>query len=237
MKSSSNQDNIDAWETYPQQKIVEFGDEGDFGRQQLLNPHLLRLMDNVLDKLLLDAGCGNGYLCRKLAKRGAIVTGLEPAKIFYDFAQQLEHDQPLGITYLQQDLSLYHAPHSFDVVVSNMVLMDIPEYQSAMLNCIEALKPGGQFIFSLSHPCFENSSAEYHEHGHIKITEYLNPYSIKQDVGQRWHRPLSDYLNLIAHNDCYITEVVEPQLDSSITPTRKDHHIPSYIIVAAQKNS
>lgn len=237
MKPISNQDNIDAWDTYPQQKIIEFGDEGDFGRQQLLNPHLLRLMDTVLDKLVLDAGCGNGYLCRKLAKRGAIVTGLEPAKIFYDFAQQLEHDQPLGITYLQQDLSQYHAPHSFDVVVSNMVLMDIPEYQSAMLNCIEALKPGGQFVFSISHPCFENSSTEYLEQGYIKINEYLNPYSITQDVGQRWHRPLSDYLNLVTSNDCHITEVVEPQLDSSLTPDRKDHHIPSYIIIAAQKSS
>lgn len=138
MKPLSNQDTIEAWGTYPQQKIIEFGDEGDFGRQQLLNPHLFRLIGDVLDKLVLDAGCGNGYLCRKLAKRGAMVTGLEPASSLFNFSKQAEHDQPLDITYLQQDLRRYHAPHSFEVVVSNMVFMDIPDYESAIINCIEA---------------------------------------------------------------------------------------------------
>ena len=95
----------------------------------------------------------------------------------------------------------------------------------------------GNLFFSLSHPCFENSSAEFQEHGHIKIAEYLNLYPIKQDIGQRWHRPLSEYINLVVKNGCCLTEVVEPQLDSSIAPNRKDHHIPSYIIFAAQKEA
>lgn len=98
------------------------------------------------------------------------------------------------------------------------------------------MKLGGQLIFSLSHPCFENSSAEFDEQGYIKISEYLNRYPIQQDIGHRFHRPLSEYLNLVVKNGCRIIEVVEPQLESTITPNCKDHHIPSYIIIAAQKD-
>ncbi len=40
-------------------------------------PHLLDLLGDVSDRVVLDAGCGEGYLARILAARGARVTGID----------------------------------------------------------------------------------------------------------------------------------------------------------------
>lgn len=77
----TNNDIIRAWGNAPQDAALQHGDEGDFARQHLLNPALFSLLGDVQGKTILDAGCGQGYLCRMLAKRGAIVTGVEPAEV------------------------------------------------------------------------------------------------------------------------------------------------------------
>src|ERR671939_531460 len=52
----------------------QHGPEGDpFG----MLPHLLRLLGEVAGQDVLDAGCGEGYLARILAARGARVTGID----------------------------------------------------------------------------------------------------------------------------------------------------------------
>jgi 2-polyprenyl-3-methyl-5-hydroxy-6-metoxy-1,4-benzoquinol methylase len=232
----TNQDNIDQWSKVPNHIIAEFGDEGDFSRQHLLNPQLFRLLGNVSGKKVLDAGSGNGYLSRKLAKMGATMTGIEPAQTLFEYAIQQELSQPLGISYLQQDLSQFQAKGQYDTVVSNMVFMDIPDYQSAIKKCTEALKPGGLFVFSITHPCFENSSDEFLAGGHIKITEYFQPYAKTMTFGDNYHRTLSEYVNFILQHSCQINEIVEPKLDSAITPDQKDHHIPSFLMLSATKS-
>ena len=110
MKEMTNTDAISAWSLYPQDLIEDFGDEGDFTRKYLLNSTIFTLLGDVKGKTILDAGCGQGYLSRLLAKRGAKVTGLEPAEAFYTYAFQREQAERLGITYLQADLSFWASP-------------------------------------------------------------------------------------------------------------------------------
>ena len=43
---------------------------------------------------------------------------------------------------------------SFDLVVCNMALMDIKDYAAAIREAARVLKPGGEFVFSILHPCF-----------------------------------------------------------------------------------
>ena len=235
----TNQQNIDAWSQFPQSEIEKFGDEGDFGRQHLLNPAIFELLGKVANKSIIDAGCGNGYMARKLAKLGVKVTAIEPADSLFEYAHKREQREPLGIEYIQQDLSTFHRPRIADVVVANMVFMDIPDFQAAMENCIEALKPGGQLIYSIAHPCFENSTEEFRQNGSIAIKEYLNEYAIQQTYGFKYHRPLSQYINLTIEYGCTVNKLIEPQLSRQIVeqyPNHlRGHHIPNYLIVNATK--
>ncbi len=139
---------INSWSKYSKAEAEKFGDEGDLSRQFILNDVLLDLLGDFNKKKILDAGCGTGYLSRKLAKRGGIVTGIEPSQELYEFCLKKEQEETLGITYLQEDLSeVNNLKEEFDVVVSNMVFMDIPDYKTAIKNCISALKSKGSFIF------------------------------------------------------------------------------------------
>ena len=147
MADITNKDVIKAWATVPQEDIENFGDEGDVTRKHLLNPAIFKVLGDVRGKTILDAGCGQGYLSRLLAKKGASVTGIEPAEAFYAYALRREQMEQSGITYLQADLSTWSCPPTFDSVIANMVFMDIPNYASALLNCVAALKKNGVLIF------------------------------------------------------------------------------------------
>jgi len=235
----SNQDAINAWAS-AHDNVDDFGDEGDFTRQQLLNPAIFALLGPVAGRKILDAGCGQGYLCRLLAQRGAIVTGVEPAAPWYQYAMERERREQSGITYLQQDLSDLTDPRGeFDAVVVNMVLMDIPDDEAALHNCVLSLRSGGSLIFSLLHPCFEESSAEWGQKGYVAVRNYLQKHSRQQAFAPLFHRPLSHYLNLVIDEGCILRRIVEPGLDRSWSASgpayERNAHVPSVIIIHAIK--
>lgn len=141
------------------------------------------------------------------------MTGVEPADPWYRSAAARERHEQLGITYQQADLSTFAGPSdTFDAVVANMVLMDIPDYQAAMRHCIAVLQAGGSFIVSLVHPCFEAPSAEWATHGCVAVTEYLREHTRTQTFAPLFHRPLSRYLNCLIEEGTIIREIVEPGL-------------------------
>src|SRR5258708_39159915 len=134
---------------------------------------LFSILGDVKGKIILDAGCGQGYLCRILAKRGAKVTGIEPADGLIRYAIEREEKEQLGITYMKEDLSKWKGiPNSYNVVVSNMVFMDIPDYKSAMENCIKVLKPKGEIVISISHLCFD-VEGKWEKKPYVKVRNYF----------------------------------------------------------------
>lgn len=242
MAAISNDDNIRAWEAHGT-RAADWGDEGDFGRQHLLNPALFALLGDVAGRRMLDVGCGEGYLARLLARRGARVTGVEPAEPWLRYAEERERAEPLGIAYLQADLSApdlpARLPGPFDAVVANMVLMDIPQFGDAVRNCLAVLRPGGDFIFSLVHPCFEEEGATWDEQRGVAVREYLSEYAIPQAIGHRIHRPLSAYINALAGAGCVVRQMIEPRLDAQYAALgpqyARNAHVPSYLVIQAVK--
>lgn len=240
----TNQSTIQSWSAYSRQQIEAFGDEGDAARRYILNPVLFDLVGNVAGATILDAGCGTGYLSRLLAKRGAKVTGVEPADALFAYAIEREEHESLGIHYIQQDLSQFVTSLQFDLVVANMVFMDIPDYQAAMRNCIAALQPGGSLIFSLLHPCFDevdglDFAKGYSAKGYIRVDEYLHEFVVKQRFGIYIHRPLSAYLNLLIEAGCTIRRVVEPTLNlegvAALGDQERNLHVPNFIVISVTK--
>jgi 2-polyprenyl-3-methyl-5-hydroxy-6-metoxy-1,4-benzoquinol methylase len=241
MKLPSNQDNINEWSSVTNEIIDNFGDEGDFTRQVILNPILLKILGDVKGKVILDAGCGTGYLSRMLAKRGAVVTGIEPSLNLFTYASNLEQEKKQGINYLQRDLSNFTEHVSYyDFVVANMVMMDIYDYKPAIINCINSLKLGGSLIISILHPCFETSTKEWVNNGKRSIvSDYFTQNFKKQNYGYLYHRPISNYLNLLIEHDLSLTHFVEPQLSPELAreypEAEKDLFIPSILVLAAKK--
>ena len=96
MSGWTNQTAIERRSVMPREVLAEMAADGDFCKRHLMNPVLLRMLGDVTGRLILDAGCGNGYLSRMLARAGAQVTGVEPAAALFEFAAANERAQPLG---------------------------------------------------------------------------------------------------------------------------------------------
>jgi 2-polyprenyl-3-methyl-5-hydroxy-6-metoxy-1,4-benzoquinol methylase len=239
MTRLTNADSIQAYNGIPQDVIEAFGDQGDLIRQYLLNPALFALVGDVHGTAILDAGCGQGYLARLLARQGAHVTGIEPSDAFFRYAVQREQREPLGIQYLQADLSIWiPTPNMFHAVIANMVLMDIPEYERALKNCITALRPIGKLIFSILHPCFEEAGSAWSAKGYVATHDYFQERAIAQIYGHFIHRPLSQYLNNVVRAGCMIQQVLEPQLEPEVATRYNAGRyacVPGYLIVCATK--
>jgi 2-polyprenyl-3-methyl-5-hydroxy-6-metoxy-1,4-benzoquinol methylase len=231
---------IRRWGAIPRSAHEQFGPEGDFCRQHLLNPVLWRMLGDVSGRRVLDAGSGQGYLCRLLAARGAKVVGLEPGRSLLDYAMDLEVADPLGIEYVEADLSAPPALGTFDVVVANVVLSAIPDWRAAMRACVSALDVGGVFVFSINHPCFEQLWTTWREHGVYRTDRYLQEYEIPATYAADFHRPLSAYLNELAGLGCRIREIAEPGLDPAVADEAAPGveayiELPNFLVVCAER--
>jgi 2-polyprenyl-3-methyl-5-hydroxy-6-metoxy-1,4-benzoquinol methylase len=240
MSKITNDQNIQEWTEKADYVVEKFTEQGDFYRQHVLNPALFSLLGDVKGKTILDAGSGEGYLARMLSKQGAKVTAVEPAEGLITHALEREKKENLGITYIKADLSKWDAvPNSFDIVVSNMVFMDIPDYQSAIRNCISALKSKGLFIFSISHPCFDIKGHWEEDKPYVQVTDYFSEYNIQNYIGYSFHHMLSAYVNFLIEQGCSIAKMLEPRLPLEIAKDNKrferDRNIPNFLLIKAIK--
>lgn len=112
-----------------------------------------------------------------------------------------------------------------------------------MRACVDALRPGGLFVFTANHPAFEMLLTTWREHGAYRTRRYLEEYEIPQPLASDFHRPISACLNEAASLGCRLREMAEPGLDPDVaraaaaaTPGIESYvHLPNFMIVAAEK--
>ncbi len=236
-KPISNEANIRAWSRVEESELEAFGDEGDFARQYLLTPALLDLLGDVAGQKILDAGAGNGYLSRMLARIGATVTAVEPADGPYRYIVRRETEDPLGIEVLQQDLStMTQIDGKFDFVIANMVLLDIPDFRPAIANALRALKPEGAFIFSLEHPFTDVTDRSELP---FRTSDYFSERAFPRTFAHNFHRTLETYVDAVADCGAVIERIKEPRLASDVAERHPDRawasRLPAFIILKARK--
>ena len=232
---------ISQWSSMPHQVLASMDPDGDFEKRHLLNPTVLRMLGDVSGQTIVDAGCGQGYFSRMLATRGARVIGLEPAPSLYEYCLDREREQGQGIDYRQADLcQTLGLDSQCDLVVANMVFMAISDWRTALRHCVETLRPGGLFVFSLTHPCFEQARRTWSQSGHVAVYEYSAAYEIPGRYAPDFHRPLGAYLTEAASLGCRIVEVAEPTLAPELVEVAPEGatayvHVPPFVIIAAAR--
>jgi 2-polyprenyl-3-methyl-5-hydroxy-6-metoxy-1,4-benzoquinol methylase len=238
----TNEAAIATWGETPREFLASLDPDGGFAKRHLLNPAIFRLLGDISNKRILDAGCGQGYLSRLMAERGADVVGIEPATALFDYAVEREEQLRHGISYVPADLAEMPDLGVFDVVIASMVFSAIPDWRPAMKACVDALRAGGHFIFTLNHPCFETLAASWAEHGFLKVDRYLGEYEIAGPHGTDFHRPLSAYLNELSSLGCVLEELVEPALASDALRDGESGagaegyvDLPNFVVIASRR--
>lgn len=235
---------IRQWETIPQSVIESHDPDGDFSKKHMLNPTILEMLGDVTNSRVLDAGSGQGYLSRLLARRGAIVTSVEPAESMYAHALRMEQKLQQGITLIRQDLTRADLPTGFDAVVASMVLLSIPNWRDAFGACVAALRPAGRLVFSLEHPLVAAACNNLRNDGQAVVRDYLTERPVARDVATDFHRKLSDYMNAIGEYGLAFERMAEPGLAEAEARSPDAPHgadvftrIPNFIVISAIKAS
>jgi ubiquinone/menaquinone biosynthesis C-methylase UbiE len=213
------------WDRVADDWEIQVGDDGDSNRILNSDPILWKFLGEVKGKRILDAGCGTGYLTRKLTNKGALVTGVDISSKMIEIARQKSIETEFEIEYYVDSCSQLKCCNDdvFDAIVSNYVLMDIPDLEGTIKAFDRVLKPNGIAIIIFSHPCFPQGKARVIEEDEIVLYEWNFSYFMQQKcIEPPWnhftsdfiwfHRPLSDYWK--AFKDCgfNIVDFEEPRI-------------------------
>ena len=98
----------------------------------------------------LEIGCGGGLICRELARRGAIVTGLDPSEKALEDARNYVQKASLGqlVSFdCGYSEALPYADGSFSALVCLDVLEHVNDLAATLREIARVLAPGGIFIF------------------------------------------------------------------------------------------
>lgn len=216
------------WDASAAAWIASLGEDGDFGRQYVLDPVMLSRALAARPKTMLDVGCGEGRFCRMMGAHGVAVTGIDPTRAL--LAQAKARD-PAG-TYIEAGAAkLPLDDGAFDLVVSYLSLIDIPDASAAIAEMARVLKPGGHLLIANSTGWNTAGDAEGlgwaldadGRKAHFRIDHYL------QERAQwiEWkgirilnhHRPLSTYIRLLLGQGLRLTFFDEPR-PSADAPAR-----------------
>ena len=191
--------------------------EGNKFQRVLIGPATERLLALRPGERVLDIACGNGAFSRNMARLGAQVVAFDFSERFLERAKARTNEHADRIDYRLVDATdeaqLMTLGSQFDAAVCTMALMDMATVESLMSALSRLLKPGGRFVFSVLHPCFNSSRgirqvAEQEDRDgelttvySVKVSNYIRPASWP-GLGIRgqptahyyFHRPLSELL-------------------------------------------
>jgi ubiquinone/menaquinone biosynthesis C-methylase UbiE len=246
------------WESNAEAFSSLIDGKGTPHHKKILNPCVERLLGDVKGKQLLDAGCGEGYLARHYAKKGAIVTGIDLSQRLIETSEQLSENST--VDYRVDNVCYIESipDDEFDIILSNLVLLNIPCLDDAINEFHRVLKVGGILVFSIVHPAFnfygpgswkmgkKDPDTNRREGLFFKVDRYFEEEEYqrywKTREGEKFpepisffHRTLSTYLNSLSKAGFNLLEFEEPQPIDDDEFFDRERRIPFFAVFKAQK--
>jgi SAM-dependent methyltransferase len=205
----------DPWERHAGWWQERFTDGADPEYEEQLLP----LVDEyVADaRRVLDVGCGEGQVARRVARRGAEVVGVDPTVAQLDLARA-RAGGPRYVLATAEAMPLRDA--SFDAAVACLVLEHLDPFEPAVAEVARVLVPDGRFALFLNHPLLQAPGSGWvidHilDEQYWRVGPYLPDDHAVEEVAPGvdlpfMHRPLSRYVNELAVHGLFIERVEEP---------------------------
>jgi 2-polyprenyl-3-methyl-5-hydroxy-6-metoxy-1,4-benzoquinol methylase len=229
----------DIWDANAEAWDKRIGGGGGW-QTTLIAPTVEKMLAIQPGERVLDVACGNGIFSRRLSEIGAVVVASDFSTRLIELARGRTTTHHEQIEYHVADatdenqLLALGDEQSFDAAVCNNAIMDMPAIEPLFRAVAKLLRPGGRFVFSVMHPCFNGIAIsmvpELPDYAQeptysIKISRYLTYEATKglaiadQPVQQYyWHRPLHVLLNAAFSNGLVMDRIEEPPISADTPP-------------------
>jgi len=166
---------------------------------------------------VLDIGCGEGQVARRLAAAGAVVVGVDPTAAQVSVA----HDRAGGPVYARAGAeAIPFADAAFDGVVICLALEHVHDFERALADAARVLAPGGTFLLLVGHPLLQAPGSGWiddrdWDERYWRIGTYLQEGAVIDEVApgvafEFIHRPVGRYVNAMAAVGLPVEHVDEP---------------------------
>jgi SAM-dependent methyltransferase len=193
-----------SWDEVAHDYHKTVGETGDSYHRTYVNPAIFDILGDVQDLSVLDLACGQGYLSRILARKGAKVVGVDLSEKMLEIAQESEASDSLGVKYIRCNSGDIRevANSSMDCIVSTFGFHDIREIESTIAECSRVLKEGGKLVFAIPHPLTYARRTQDEEGYYLKMRQYMSTREIphpkyRDSEVVAYHRPLSYYFEKV----------------------------------------
>ncbi len=231
--SSLNKEGRELWNRKARFWDELHGDEGNEFHQRLIEPSVMHLLKIQAGEAVLDVGCGNGALARRLAEEGAIVTAFDFSEELIDLARKRSAAVGASVAYRVVDATdevamLQLGVRKYDAITCTMTLMDIPTIVPLFEAASHLLREKGRFVFSTMHPAFnsnnpvfihekEDRDGNVSENFAVKLRAYLDVPPVKgagapgePTPHYYYHRSLSELLGAAFAAGFVLDGLLEP---------------------------
>ena len=228
-----NDEGRELWNQKAQFWDALHGDFGNMFHQRLVEPGVLQLLELQAGEAILDVGCGNGALARRMAERGALVTAFDFSEELIRLAKARSAALSTPVDFRVIDATdeaamLALGVGRYDAITCTMALMDMPTVEPLFRAAARTLRPGGRFVFSTQHPAFNSNNPIFvHEKEDrdgvvsdsyaVKLRTYLDLPPVKgagapgePSPHYYYHRPLSELLGAAFAAGFVLDGLLEP---------------------------
>jgi SAM-dependent methyltransferase len=191
----------------------------------------------------LDVGCGEGRFCRMLKAAGVAATGIDPTPALLETAQRRDPDGDYRPGRAEQ---LEFPDSNFDLVVSYITLVDIPDFRTAIREMARVLRPGGSLLIAnltgyISACCDRGwVKDEQGKHLHFPVDDYLSERPLWLEWSgiriMNWHRPLTAYMSAFLEAGLALKFFSEPEPSSGEGEQQeRARRVPWFVVMEWQR--
>jgi ubiquinone/menaquinone biosynthesis C-methylase UbiE len=217
----------------------------------LCRPHVFDMLGDVNGKRILDVGCGEGYMCRILSNKGAMVTGVDVSK---DMILEAKRKGEGPIYFINKAQSLKNIESkSKDIAISVLVFNSFKtdkDWGDALKEIKRVLVGNGRFILAVAHPFeriipLKTNFVKYLKYvqdywGNSPIPKYLFDINKNSFLVNNYNRNFEFILNTLIKNGFTIKKIKEPKLDPKDKKTIRlfgeEDKKPSYLLIESIVN-
>ncbi len=189
------------------------------------------------DRKALDLGCGTGALLEALGQRYECVVGLDGSLGMIRVARSSQRGAAGRTLVADTTVSLPFDAAAFDVVVASMVFMCVENLGGVLQEVARTLRPGGELVFTVTHPCFSYLRRNRLESGQPR---YLDCFASEHRLGptfptavRHYHRPVQVYFETLRRNALAVRSMVEISPEELPEDMQLERLLPYYMTANA----